>query len=276
MPKYLIQIAQFSQSMTQKQNKINELLDLENKVILITGSLGQVGSELVNTFLDLGSFVIGTDIDKSADIKIDNENYDCFKLDVNNPEEVRKVLSDIFSKYKKIDVLINNAGVNTFKHSRDRTEEDLDFVIGVNLKGTFFCIQSYAALLEENNLKGSIINTASHYGIISPDFRIYTDCNRRNSEIYGATKAGIIQMTKYFAVELADKGVRVNCVSPGGIFNPAQPQGDDFINNYSNRTPLGRMAKVQEIMGAYIYLASETSTYTTGQNIIVDGGMSAW
>ena len=83
-------------------------------------------------------------------------------------------------------------------------------------------------------------------------------------------------MTKYFAVELADKGVRVNCVSPGGIFNPAQPQGDDFISNYSNRTPLGRMAEVHEIMGAYIYLASDTSTYTTGQNIIVDGGMSAW
>ena len=154
--------------------------------------------------------------------------------------------------------------------------KDLDFVIGVNLKGTFFCIQSYAAILEENNLKGSVINTASHYGIISPDFRIYTDCDRRNSEIYGATKAGIIQMTKYFAVELADKGIRINCVSPGGIFNPAQPQGDDFISNYSNRTPLGRMAEVHEIMGAYIYLASDTSTYTTGQNIIVDGGMSAW
>jgi len=262
--------------MTQKQNKINELLDLENKVILITGALGQVGTALVNTFLDLGSVVIATDINKSAEINIEKQNYDYFKLDVNNSEEVRKVLDNIFTKYKKIDVLINNAGVNTFKHSRDRTEEDLDFVIGVNLKGTFFCIQSYAAILEENNLKGSIINTASHYGTISPDFRIYTDCDRRNSEIYGATKAGIIQMTKYFAVELADKGIRVNSVSPGGIFNPAQPQGDDFINNYSNRTPLGRMAEVHEIMGAYIYLASDTSTYTTGQNIIVDGGMSAW
>jgi len=262
--------------MTQKQNKINELLDLENKVILITGALGQVGTALVNTFLDLGSLVIATDINKSDEINIENENHDYFKLDVSKPAEVRKVLDDIFAKYKKIDVLINNAGVNTFKHSRDRTEEDLDFVIGVNLKGTFFCIQSYAAILEENNLKGSVINTASHYGTISPDFRIYTDCDRRNSEIYGATKAGIIQMTKYFAVELADKGVRVNCVSPGGIFNPDQPQGDDFISNYSNRTPLGRMAEVHEIMGAYIYLASDTSTYTTGQNIIVDGGMSAW
>jgi len=262
--------------MTQKQNKINELLDLENKVILITGALGQVGTELVKTFTDLGSLVVATDIVEPNDEEISDRGFDYFKLDVNNHNEVRKIFSEIFEKYKKVDVLINNAGVNTFKNSKDRTEEDLDFVIGVNLKGTFFCIQSYAALLEEHNLRGSVISTASHYGIISPDFRIYTDCDRRNSEIYGATKAGIIQMTKYFAVELADKGIRINCVSPGGIFNPDQPQGDDFISKYSHRTPLGRMAEVHEIMGAYVYLASETSSYTTGQNIIVDGGMSAW
>ena len=97
----LIQIAQFSQSMTQKQNKINELLDLENKVILITGALGQVGTALVNTFLDLGSLVIATDINKSDEINIENENHDYFKLDVNKSVEVRKVLDDIFAKYKK-------------------------------------------------------------------------------------------------------------------------------------------------------------------------------
>ena len=258
------------------RKKISEYFNLDKKVILITGASGQLGSELSKTFLDLGSKVVATDLHTVSENKISHKNFDYFCLNITNRKEVELVFQEIFSKYDTVDVLINNAGVNTFKHSRDRTEEELDFVIGVNLKGTFFCIQAYAALLENNKKEGTVINTASHYGLISPDFRIYTDCDRRNSEIYGATKAGIIQMTKYFAVELADKEIRVNSVSPGGIYNSKEPQGDDFIKNYSSRTPLQRMAEVHEIMGAYIYLASDTSTYTTGQNIVVDGGMSAW
>jgi NAD(P)-dependent dehydrogenase (short-subunit alcohol dehydrogenase family) len=112
--------------------------------------------------------------------------------------------------------------------------------------------------------------------LISPDFRIYTDCERRNSEIYGATKAGIIQMTKYFAVHLARYGVRVNSISPGGIFNPEAPQGEDFVNNYSHRCPMGRMAQYEEVVGGILYFASSAAAYTTGQNLVIDGGMSSW
>jgi len=253
-----------------------DYLNLDGRIVLITGARGQLGTELAKIFLSMGSIVIGTDIMDTNEDHIKHENYKYFQLDITNKSEIRDIFEEVFSKYTTIDILVNNAGVSTFKNSKDRTEDDLDFVIGVNLKGTFFCIQAYVSLLERNQHNGNIINTASHYGLISPDFRIYTDCNRRNSEIYGATKAGIIQMTKYFAVELAQKRIRVNSVSPGGIFNPDNPQGDDFINNYSDRTPLGRMANVKEITGAYIYLASDISSYTTGQNIIIDGGMSSW
>ena len=172
---------------------------------------------------------------------------------------------------------MNNAGVSVFEPFEKRKEEAFDWVMDVNLKGSFNCIKSYVKLFDENNTdKGSIINIASIYGLISPDFRIYNSSDRKNSEIYGATKAGIIQMTKYFSTHLAKRNIRCNAVSPGGIFNPDKPQSEEFISKYSYRCPMGRMAKTDEIVGAIIYLASDLASYTTGQNIIIDGGMSAW
>jgi NAD(P)-dependent dehydrogenase (short-subunit alcohol dehydrogenase family) len=120
------------------------------------------------------------------------------------------------------------------------------------------------------------VNIASIYGEISPDPKIYLDGDRKNSEVYGATKAGVIQMTKYFAVHLAEKGLRVNAVSPGGIYNPETPQSERFIKEYSKRNPMGRMAMANEILGAILYLSSDTSSYVTGHNLVVDGGMSCW
>ena len=119
----------------------------------------------------------------------------------------------------------------------------------------------------------AIVNIGSIYGVVSSDPRIYTDCSRMNSEAYSASKAGVIQLTKYFSAHLAEHKIRVNCVSPGGIFNN---QGDDFVKNYSHRTPFSRMATVDEICGAIIFLASIDSNYITGQNIIVDGGFTSW
>ena len=116
----------------------------------------------------------------------------------------------------------------------------------------------------------------SIFGVVSSDFRNYTDCARLGSEVYGATKAGIIQMTKYFSVHLADRNIRVNAVSPGGILNEENPQGEDFQKNYAFRSPMKRMAKSQEMVGAVIYLASQAASYTSGQNIVVDGAMSSW
>ena len=172
---------------------------------------------------------------------------------------------------------MNNAGVSTFEPFEDRPVESFDWVMNVNLKGTFLCIQSYVHVFDKFRLKrGSIVNIGSVFGIVSPDFRNYTDCKRRNSEVYGATKAAVIQMTKYFAVHLAERNIRVNAVSPGGIFNPESPQGEDFIENYSFRCPMKRMGDDTELIGAIVYLASDAASYTTGQNIVIDGGMTCW
>jgi NAD(P)-dependent dehydrogenase (short-subunit alcohol dehydrogenase family) len=114
------------------------------------------------------------------------------------------------------------------------------------------------------------------YGVISPDFRIYSDNDRKNSEVYGATKAGVIQMSKYFAVHLADRNIRTNSISPGGVYNPKSPQADVFIKSYEYRCPMNRMANSDEISNVALFLGSQLSSYVNGQNITVDGGMSAW
>jgi NAD(P)-dependent dehydrogenase (short-subunit alcohol dehydrogenase family) len=205
------------------------------------------------------------------------ENVDYFMVDITKKSDYDKLYENIIKKFGVIDIVINNAGVSVFEDFERRPEESFDWVMDVNLKGTFFGIQSFVNLFDKYSLKkASIINIGSIFGVVSPDYRNYTDLPRKNSEVYGATKAGVIHMTKYFAVHLADRNIRVNCVSPGGIFNPQNPQGEGFMENYAFRTPMKRMADDEEMIGAILYLASDASTYTTGQNIVIDGGLTAW
>lgn len=253
---------------------LEKLFELEKKVVIISGACGQLGSRICEAFKNSGSIVIGTDVNIDNN-KLDGIEY--FELDITNKEDTKKLFEQIINKHEKIDVLINNAGVSTFENFEERPEESFDWVMDVNLKGTFLGIQSYVNLFDEYDFKeGSIINIGSIFGVVSPDFRNYTDLPRKNSEVYGATKAGVIQMTKYFAVHLAERNIRVNCVSPGGIFNPNNPQGEGFRENYAFRTPMKRMANDEEMIGAVLYLAGKSSSYTTGQNIVIDGGLTAW
>lgn len=255
---------------------LNKIFNLKDKTVVVTGAKGQLGSKICEGFYNCGSKVIGLDI-KDAPIftKVDGVKY--IDADITNKNELQNVLEKVVNDYQTIDILINNAGVSTFEPFEKRPEDKIDWVMDVNLKGTFFCIQAYVNLFDKYKFKkGVIVNIGSVYGMVSPDFRIYTDCPRKNSEIYGATKAGIIQMTKYFAVWLAERNIRVNAVSPGGIFNSKNPQGKDFVKNYSYRCPMKRMAKDSEVMAALLYLASDAASYTTGQNIAIDGGFSCW
>jgi len=255
-------------------NYLDQLFKLKGKIAIVSGSTGQLGAVICEGLSRSGVVVVGVDLNLDGK-RIDNVDYK--QLDITNKEMVNEVFSKIIEKYGRLDILINNAGVSTFEPFEQRSEDNFDWVMDVNLKGTFFCMQTMVNLFEKFHLTaGSFINIGSIFGIISPDFRNYTDCNRKNSEVYGATKAGIIQMTKYFAVHLADRNIRVNAVSPGGILNPISPQGEDFQKNYAFRCPLKRMADEKEMIGAILYLASDASTYTTGQNIIVDGGFTCW
>lgn len=257
-----------------KKKLLNNLFNLERKVVMVTGAAGQIGQEICKSYAELGAKVVGTDIKNKKEIKSSRIQY--MQMDISDKDSVLVAFKQIYGKFNRLDILINNAGVSVFEPFEERTAESFDWVTDVNLKGAFFCIQAFTKYATENNHPGNIVNIASMYGIISPDFRIYTDCARKNSEVYGATKAGIIQMTRYFAVHLAKYNIRVNCISPGGIFNPVFPQGKDFIKNYSFRCPMGRMAAAGEIIGGLLYLTSDAATYTTGHNLIIDGGMSCW
>jgi len=259
-------------------NYLNKFFNLKDKVVLVTGATGQLGYAICQAFEQSGAIVIGCDKEINKDKVVQSKNCHYQSLDIVNKQNVIDLVREIYCDYGQIDVLINNAGVSCFEPFKERPEESFDWVMDVNLKGTFFCTQAYCNDFIHHNQSslGSIVNIGSIYGVISPDPRIYIDSDRKNSEVYGATKAGIIQMTKYFAVHLAQNRIRVNSISPGGIYNPENPQSEHFINEYSKRNPMRRMANSEEMLGAVLYLASDASSYVTGHNLVIDGGMSCW
>jgi gluconate 5-dehydrogenase len=254
---------------------MKSIYSLDQKIILITGANGQLGGATIKLIKSLGAIVIGCDVQSGAINSNSLDEY--YQLDIRNEKDIKKVFDNVFKKYGKLDCLINNAGVSTFENFEERPEESFDWVMDVNLKGTFLCIKNYVNSFDENAQKsGRILNIGSFYGVISPDPRIYIDLPRKNSEVYGATKAGVIQMTKYFAVHLAKRNILVNCISPGGILNPESPQGEAFQKEYAYRCPLGRMANQEEIVAAVPFLLSDSSSYVNGINLVIDGAMSCW
>jgi len=257
-------------------NFLNRLFGLKGKVVLITGATGQLGQAICKAYLRAGARVIGTDLALNKQKMLKSKKIEYFTMDISDSHSVVKAFSNFYSAYGRIDILVNNAGVSCFEPFLERPEQSFDWVMDTNLKGTFLCLQNYVKQAKKKKQKANIINIGSIYGLISPDYRIYTDCKRVSSEVYGATKAGIIQMTRYFAAHLAPYGIRVNCVSPGGIYNPEHPQGKDFLKNYSYRCPLARMARAEEIAAGVLYLSSGAASYVTGHNLVIDGGMSSW
>ena len=253
-------------------------MKFKDKKVLVTGATGQLGSQFCTAFANEGAIVYVSDLDlKKCSLLIDKlPNHDFHKplyLDVESPDSVRCAFSEIKEISGSIDIIINNAGIAVFTPFEDRDFDDFMKVMRVNAGGTFLCIQAGSKLMRDTKIKGSIINMGSIHGIVSGDPRIYTDSDRKTAECYGASKAAIIHLTKYFAVHLADYGIRVNSISPGGVNNK---QGKDFIKNYSYRTPLGRMADESEISGTAVFLASDEASYISGQNIAVDGGWTSW
>ncbi len=250
---------------------LDKLFNFKNKIVLITGCNGQIGKKISELFLSLGAKVYGFDLNNT---KIHNQNFIYIKIDITENKILKKKISKIFQKEKKIDILINNAATSIFSGIEKRRDNELSKVYNLNVKSVINIIKYFYINYKKYNMKkASIINFGSIYGFLSPDFRIYTNGNRFSAEIYGASKASLIQITKYFAVLFAKKNIRVNSISPGGILNK-KLQSKRFIKNYSTRVPMNRMANVEDLFTAILYLASDFSKYGTGQNIIIDGGLS--
>ncbi len=257
-----------------KVHSIEKLFNFKNKIILISGTSGLLGKSLAKLFLDIGSIVVGFDLKKP---KIYHKNFYHTTIDITNEKKVIKNLEITLKKFKRIDVIINNAGVSFFTKFENRKKKELDKTFQVNITGAINISKNYFLSHKKMKLKKcKIINIGSIYGNMSPDFRIYGKNDNFNSEIYGITKAGIIQLTKYLSVLMSKHNINVNCMSPGGILNETKKQNSRFVKKYINRIPLNRMAIPNDFFTCILFLASDSSSYVTGQNIIIDGGLSAW
>ncbi len=244
----------------------------KKKVVIITGGNGQLGYDICKFYnsLDCKVYSLDNSFRKNKVNKFKNINL--LSLDVSNKKECEKIIKFIYKKEKKIDILINNAGTSIFTHYTKRTEQELDNVYSANLKGMINMIIEVVKKHKKNNhLK--ILNIGSIYGSKVPDFKIYKKGDRINSEIYGATKAGVIQLTKYFAKTLAHKNILCNCVSPGGI-KSSKTQKNSFQKRYIKNLNIKRMATTNDIIFGLFYLSHPQNTYTTGQNLIIDGGFT--
>ena len=238
-----------------------------NKNIIITGSEGQIGQDLLKKIADANYSTIL--LDKKKKIK---KNYFC--VDFNNDKDTNKTLLKIKKKYKNIFAVVNLAAYQTFTDFEKRSISEINQSYNVNIKSNILLTQFIYKNFFKHQKFGKIINISSIFGMYSPDFKNYKTNDRKSSEIYGATKAGVIQLTKYFANYMSKSNVNVNCISPGGVKN-SYTQTKKFIKRYSKNIPSKRMGKAEEISNLIIFLLSEDNNYVNGENIVIDGGYSS-
>jgi len=262
-----------------------ELFSLSGKVAIVTGACGLLGKKHCEALAQAGASVVVADLDRELSTILANslgDNHMGVALDVTNQYSIKEAKELVLEKYGSIDVLVNNAAINDMFENPQLKEEQSRFenypltmwrqALDVNVTGVFLCSQIIGSVLAEQ-AKGSIINIASTYGVTAPDQTLYKDEDGLQtfykSAAYPTTKGAVISFTRFLSAYWGNKGVRVNSLSPGGVQNG---QDEYFINKYSQRTPLGRMAKDSDYQGALIFLASDASSYMTGANLVVDGG----
>ena len=242
---------------------------LENKVAIITGGAQGIGKATVKCFAQEGAVIIIWDVNEiKASSAIDelkkiNPNIEFQKVDVTSLDSVTTAVADIISKHKKIDILINNAGITRDASLMKMTPEQWKQVIDVNLTGVFNCTKAVAPIMVENK-SGKIVNTSSVVGL-------YGNFGQTN---YVATKSGIIGMTKVWARELGRKGINVNAVAPGFIATEMlETVPEKVIDMLKEKTPLGKLGDPEDIANAYLFLVSDEAKYITGTVLSVDGGL---
>ena len=273
------------------QFSYNKQFNLHDKTALVTGGSGILGQHFCKGLAENGANIAIVDINlEAAEILAleisDRYNVKCkgFFCDVSEPKSVDITIKEVVNYFGEINILLNNAAGKSnnlnefFAPFEEYKIEQWREIMSVNIDGVFLVAQAVGKQMLLQNKGGSIIQTASIYGVLSPDHRIYEDSYYLETKInspavYAASKSAVIGLTKYLATYWADNNIRVNCISPGGI---ESGQNDIFNKKYSKRVPLNRMAQAQEMVGAILYLASEASSYVTGQNLLVDGGLSSW
>ena len=274
-----------------------EKFDLTGKTALITGAAGLLGMEHAAALLESGAKVVLTDISDATLKAACNQlalHFDAARIltqvmDVSQPAAIQAVAETLWQAGVRIDILVNNAaidpkvkgeqGVLETSRLENFPLDQWNLQVAVGLTGAFLCSQVFGTAMAKDGQGGVILNIASDLSVFSPDQRLYRkdglpdDLQPVKPVTYSVIKAGLVGLTRYLATYWADKGVRCNALSPGGVFNG---QGEAFVQRLSSLIPLGRMADKDEYRAAVQFLCSDASRYMNGQNIVMDGGRSTW
>jgi NAD(P)-dependent dehydrogenase (short-subunit alcohol dehydrogenase family) len=274
--------------------KLETMFDLTGRVAVITGGTGLLGLQHAEAIASAGGTPVLADIrtdavdPSSAAFKERFGPEACaIKTDITDPESVRALLAEVLHRYGRVDVLLNNAANNPkmektadveFSRLENFPLQQWQDDLSVGLTGAFLCAQVIGSEMAKRK-SGVIVNVASDLGVIAPDQRLYrkpglpADRQPVKPVTYSVVKTGLVGLTRYLATYWAEDGIRVNAISPGGVYNN---QPDDFVARLTNLIPLGRMAETDEYQAAILFLCSDASSYMTGTNLVVDGGRSCW
>ncbi len=275
--------------------KIQEKFDLTGRVAIVTGGVGLLGAEFCRTLAEAGAAVAVVDLNAPAAKKVaeslaqDGYRALAVPTDITSAGSVNGMLEQVLAAFGRIDILVNSAALDP-KFDPDAVAkgiapgqfeeyplEQWNAALNVNLTGMFLVTQACSRQMLAQGKKGSIINICSTYGLNGPDQRIYRKPDGSQPAYkpvyYTVTKAGVLGFTKYLAAYYMETEIRVNALTPGGVYNN---HDETFVRNYSAKTILGRMAHKDEMNGALLFLASDASSYMTGNNLVVDGGWTAW
>lgn len=273
---------------------MDALFDLTDRVAVITGGGGLLGPRHADAIARHGGIPVLVDVRCEAaercaqEIAIRHGLPACaLEADITDPDAVRGVLEKVLARYGRLDILVNNAannpkvealGEKTWNRLDNFSLSQWNADIAVGLTGSFLCCQVMGVEMAKRR-KGSIVNIASYLGILAPEPRLYRKDGLPDDEqpvkpvSYTVVKSAIFGLTRYLAAYWGESGVRVNALTPGGIYNG---QDEEFVTKLSQRIPMGRMAEPNELEGAIVFLASDASSYVTGANIVVDGGRVCW
>jgi NAD(P)-dependent dehydrogenase (short-subunit alcohol dehydrogenase family) len=267
------------------------LFELEGKTAVVTGAVGILGERFCRGLAEFGAQVAVVDLDLDRCTAFAGElerDYGTPSIgiacDVADPASVMSMVNQVVTRLGDIHILHNNAASKSadldafFATTEEYSLAEWRKIMSVNIDGMFLVAQAVGGQMQKQGAGGSIIQTASIYGILSSDKRIYEGSfylgrQINNPAVYSTSKAAVVGLTRYLAANWGDAGIRVNALVPGGV---ESGQNDTFKARYSARVPLARMARPDEMVGALVYLASDASSYVTGHCLIVDGGLSAW
>ena len=259
------------------------MITVKNKRILLIGASGVLGSEYANSLNKQGAKLILSDLNNLNFKSVKNNNKKAKHLfcNLSNEQEIIRMVKKASKFFGGLDGVIYNSAAtqesfisskkNNFPKFENYPIDLWNKSIEINLTGAFLVAREVCKYLKKS--KGSLVFVSSTYGLVGPDHRIYRGEKFKSIPTYSATKAGIIGLSRWLATWLGEHSVRVNVVTPGGVYNKHTKK---FNKSYSNKTPLNRMAKPKDLVGIMLFLMSDSSSYSTGQNFIIDGGFTAW